>query len=156
MSSCPRSQTLTWQLDIKISGKWNLHIDTTQIISLLSLAFFHTHMGWVWSAMLQMLCKDSAALGQFLAANSFPRSRPRVPAFTRSRSRVWGWVTQRELSWRLSQDQYNWAGIAISCSDTASSIIIIITVIIITQNIHCDETLSAHLSSPGAMTWHTW
>ena len=55
MSSCSRKEIhpqMTWHLDILILGKWNLHIDTTQIISFLSLASLHTHMGWVWACLL--------------------------------------------------------------------------------------------------------
>ena len=55
MSSWARKEIhpqMTWHLDILILGKWNLHIDTTQIISFLSLASLHTHMGWVWACLL--------------------------------------------------------------------------------------------------------
>ena len=74
-----------------------------------SLSTLRTHMGWVTEyagVMLQMLCKDSAALGRLWLVSSLQLSppRPRAPAFTRSRSRsrVWGWVAS-DSEWLSAQ-----------------------------------------------------
>ena len=112
-------------------------------------------------AMLQMLCKDSAALG----SEQLSPPRPRAQAFTgagaRAGSEAECGVTQSSADAQPGSIQPGWARRSISCSDTASSIIIIITVIIITRNISLfaqslwwDSVLSALLPFPRASVTH--